>query len=113
MSDEQDRRPRGLPDAQQFLIHVLAGDLVERAERLVHEQHPRPRDQRARGGHAPPPPPPQPPPIGPLAAAPRPSAATDRPLRNRSVPPARAARARRPGPGARIRRSPEAAARSE
>src|SRR4029453_6090513 len=37
MGDEEDRRPRRLPDAQELLVHELARDLVERAER------PRPR----------------------------------------------------------------------
>ena len=37
---------------QQLLVQAVAGDLVERAERLVHQQHPRARDQRAGDRHA-------------------------------------------------------------
>ena len=37
-----------LPDAEQQLLHQLAGLVVERAERLVHQQHARVVGQRAR-----------------------------------------------------------------
>ena len=38
MGDEQDRRAGVLPDPQQFVVEPVAGDLVERAERLIHQQ---------------------------------------------------------------------------
>ena len=40
------------PDALQKLVHLGAGQRVERAEGLVEEQHARPADQRARKRHA-------------------------------------------------------------
>ena len=48
MRDEDDGRPRRFPDAQQLLVHVIARDLVERAERLVHQQDRRSGHERAR-----------------------------------------------------------------
>src|SRR5262249_18310346 len=39
-------------DPQQFLVEGIACDLVERAERLVHEENPRLRDERAGDRHA-------------------------------------------------------------
>ena len=41
-----------LPDAQDLLVHALAGHLVERAERLVHEQDRRLEGERPGDGHA-------------------------------------------------------------
>ena len=38
MGHEHDRRPGPLPDPQDLGVHPLAGHLVERAERLVHQQ---------------------------------------------------------------------------
>src|SRR5690606_17336904 len=38
---EQDRLAGLLPDADELDLHLVAGDRVERAERLVHEQHAR------------------------------------------------------------------------
>ena len=52
MGDEEDRRAGLLPDAQQLLVELVAGDLVERAERLVHQQDARPADQRPGDRHA-------------------------------------------------------------
>ncbi len=47
MGDEQ-HRGAGLPaDAQQQIIHLQPGQLVERAERLVHQQQVRLMDERA------------------------------------------------------------------
>ena len=37
VGDEDDRRAASRPDPQQFLVQLVAGDLVERAERLVHQ----------------------------------------------------------------------------
>ena len=49
---EHDRR-RGLgPDAQQLEVEALAGQRVERAERLVEQEHGRPQRERAGDGHA-------------------------------------------------------------
>ena len=48
VGDEQDGRAGLLPDAAQLLVQPVARDLVERAERLVHQQEPRPAEQRAR-----------------------------------------------------------------
>ena len=45
-------RPGLLPDAQDLLVHALAGHLVERAERLVHQQDGRLEGERAGDGHA-------------------------------------------------------------
>src|ERR1700712_4007429 len=39
VGDEQDRRARRLPDAQQLGLQEVPGDRVQRAERLVHEQY--------------------------------------------------------------------------
>ena len=47
MGDEQDRRAGVLPQPQQFLVEPVAGDLVERAERLVHQQQLGIVDERA------------------------------------------------------------------
>jgi hypothetical protein len=38
MGDEQDRRACLLPHPQQFLVHAVAVDFVERAEWLIHQQ---------------------------------------------------------------------------
>ncbi len=38
VGDEQDRRAGRLPDAQELALQHVAGDRVERGERLVHEQ---------------------------------------------------------------------------
>jgi hypothetical protein len=38
VGDEQDRRARLLPDPEDLAVHPLAGHLVERAERLVHQE---------------------------------------------------------------------------
>ena len=38
MGDEDDGRPGPLPDLLDLLVHALAGHLVERTERFVHEQ---------------------------------------------------------------------------
>src|SRR5216684_8826116 len=43
VGDENDRGAGGGPDAEQLLVQVIARDLVERAERLVHQQDRRPR----------------------------------------------------------------------
>ena len=52
MGDQHDGLMRALPDVEQALAHLLAGDGVERAERFVHQQHfgierQRPRDRDA------------------------------------------------------------------
>ena len=47
VGDEQDRRAGLLPQLEQQVAHVGAGDLVERGERLVHQQ-----DRRAEGERA-------------------------------------------------------------
>ena len=52
VGDEHDRRAGLAPDAQQFLVQPVAGDLVQRAERLIHQQHARSAQQRARDRHA-------------------------------------------------------------
>ena len=39
MGDEHDGLAGALPDLQQRLAHRIAGNGVERAERLVHQQH--------------------------------------------------------------------------
>ena len=44
---EHDGRPGPSPDAHQLGVHPLAGHLVERAERLVHQQQLRIERQRA------------------------------------------------------------------
>ena len=49
---EHDGRAGGLPELQQLLVQPVARDLVERAERLVHQQQPRAGDQRAGDRHA-------------------------------------------------------------
>ena len=46
--DEDDRRAGLLPDAEQLHVQALAGHLVERAERLVHQQQRRRERERAR-----------------------------------------------------------------
>src|SRR5271156_2623264 len=38
VGDEHDRRAGIAPDAQQLLIQPVAGDLIQRAEWLVHQQ---------------------------------------------------------------------------
>ena len=38
MGDEQDGRAGAPPKVQQFVVEAVAGDLVKRAERLVHQQ---------------------------------------------------------------------------
>src|SRR5580704_10545214 len=48
MRDEQDGCAGLKPDAAQFLVEPVARDLVERAERLVHEQDARAAEQGAR-----------------------------------------------------------------
>ena len=48
VGDEQDRGAGLLPDAAQLLVQPVARDLVERAERLVHQQQRGPAEQRAR-----------------------------------------------------------------
>ena len=48
MSDEQ-HGLLGLPDAKQQLLHQLARLMVERAERLIHQQHARLLARRGRG----------------------------------------------------------------
>ena len=52
MRDEDDRDAGRRPDSQQLLVEVVARDLVEGAERLVHQQNRRARHQRARDGDA-------------------------------------------------------------
>ena len=52
MGDEQHGQPVLLPDAGQQLLHVMAGQRIERAERLVHQQHLRPVGERAGDGDA-------------------------------------------------------------
>src|SRR5215470_7021000 len=47
VSDEDDRGARRRPDAKQLLVHVIAGDLIESAERLVHQENARPGHQCA------------------------------------------------------------------
>src|SRR4051812_21413392 len=48
MGDEQDGRAGLLPDAAQLFVQPVARDLVERTERLVHQQEARAAEQRAR-----------------------------------------------------------------
>jgi hypothetical protein len=50
--DEEDRRLPVLADQQHELLHLLAGLRVERAERLVHQQHRRLVGERAGDRHA-------------------------------------------------------------
>src|SRR6266545_672418 len=50
VGDEHDGLLRLLPDAEQFQVHLLAGERVECAERLVHENELGIVDQRARDG---------------------------------------------------------------
>src|SRR5712671_4187610 len=38
VGDEEDREARVLPEAEELLLHLAAGESVERGERLVHEQ---------------------------------------------------------------------------
>ncbi len=45
---EEDRHLCRLPDVEQLFVEAVAGDLVERAEGLVHQQDARTRQQRAR-----------------------------------------------------------------
>ena len=52
MRHEQDRRPGALPDLEQLHVHALAGHLVERTERLVHQQDRGIERERARDGDA-------------------------------------------------------------
>src|ERR1700712_1987213 len=63
VGDEQDRRPRRLPDPQQLGLQEVTRDRVERPERLVHQQDAGlhlggARAGRPRGARAPPGPPP-------------------------------------------------------
>ena len=97
VGDEHDRRAGRFPDLQQLLVQPVARDLVERAERLVHQQQPR-TARPARGR-------------SPRAGACRPTARADRPVsqpveadQRRAAP---AASARRAAP---CRRRPRAAA---
>src|SRR5436189_1317706 len=46
--DEEDGRPGLLPDPEQLLVQRVPGDLVECAERLVHQQDARLGYERAR-----------------------------------------------------------------
>ena len=39
VGDQQNGFPAGHPDALQFAVHALAGESIERAERLIHQQH--------------------------------------------------------------------------
>jgi hypothetical protein len=52
MGDEQDGRSRAPPEREQLVIEAVAGDLVKRAERLVHEEQLRLADQRPGDGDA-------------------------------------------------------------
>ena len=52
VGDEHDGLARGRPDAQQLVAHGHARLLVERGERLVHQQHRRVLDQAAGDGDA-------------------------------------------------------------
>ena len=47
MGDEHHRRAGHAADVEQQVLHLHAGQFVERAERLVHQQQRRPRHQRA------------------------------------------------------------------
>jgi hypothetical protein len=47
MGHEQNRRLDLAADAKKQIVHIHSGKLVERAERLVHEQEPRPVNERA------------------------------------------------------------------
>ena len=49
---EDDRRPGAVPDLEQLHVHPLAGHLVERSERLVHEQDRRVDRERTGDGDA-------------------------------------------------------------
>ena len=53
MGDEDHRAAQLLPQRQQIVVELEAGDLVERGERLVHQQQLRLGHQRARdrGAH--------------------------------------------------------------
>ena len=51
MRHEDHGRPGLLPDAQHLSVEALAGHLVERAERLVHEQERGFQSQRAGDRH--------------------------------------------------------------
>ena len=95
--DEQDGHAGFLPDAADLLVEPVAGDLVERAERLVHQQDLRVAGQRPRNRHA-------------LAL---PARHLVRPgiARGPSGRPARAVPAASAGPCGRRRRPPAAAAR--
>ena len=48
MGDEHHRGAQRLPDLQQIVVELEARDLVERGERLVHQQQRRLGDQRTR-----------------------------------------------------------------
>ena len=85
VGDEDDRRAALAPDLEQLGLHPLAGHLVQRAERLVHEQDRR-AGRPAPGRWRP-------------AAACRPTAATGRRRRTRPGRPGGASPA--PGPAAR------------
>jgi hypothetical protein len=49
---EDDRDAGPLPDAQHLGVHPLAGHLVQRAKRLVHQQQRRGEGERAGNRHA-------------------------------------------------------------
>ena len=52
MGDEHDRGAKRLPHLQEIVVELEARDLVERGERLVHQQQRRLGDQRAGDGNA-------------------------------------------------------------
>ncbi|MCY1519116.1 hypothetical protein D9M68_538550 [compost metagenome] len=52
MGNEEDGGPGFLPEAQQLFVQLVARDLVERAEGLIHQQDAGPGHQRAGDRHA-------------------------------------------------------------
>jgi hypothetical protein len=52
MGDEEDRLAPVLPDAEEFKVHLLPGQGVQRAERLVHEQQIGVQEERPAERHA-------------------------------------------------------------
>ena len=51
MRHEEHRRLHFPPELHEQVLHVEPGRRVEGAERLVHEDHPRPEDERAGDRH--------------------------------------------------------------
>ncbi len=52
VGDEQDRGPVGHPQLFQVVANLQTSERIERAERLIHQQHRRPQDEGSRQRHA-------------------------------------------------------------